>query len=190
VFNKELSSIQVTTEDENTEGFDSAPKFNFGQGVLFSDTHHWHNSKAILPRHLGGEDTKPQTELHRRKILKSEQIFMSNLQRQAGTLTGALGASLSQLVIPPACSRVCRSKGKGDLALATKNHENVCPFSYIAIHIDDAIFRGRNPQDNRRARSPRRINFLLQINLDRRYRRKSRPAWTSHPRHGGKTRSK
>ena len=143
VFNKELASIQVTGEDDD-DGCDSAPKFNFGQGVLFSDTHHWHNSKAILPRHMGGEDTKPKNEWHRRKLLKLEQRFMSNLQRQAGTLTGALGAILAQIVIPPVGSRVNRTKGKGHLALTAKNHETVRALCYVAMYTDDTILGDEN----------------------------------------------
>jgi ATP-dependent RNA helicase DDX60 len=125
VFNSELSSVQITCEDENDEILDAAPQFNFGQGVLFSDTHHWHNSKAILPRHLGGEDSKPKNEWHRRRILKSEQRFMATLQRQAGTLTGALGASLAQIVIPPVGSRSAKPKGKGNLVSSASPRDNV-----------------------------------------------------------------
>lgn len=113
VFNEELSVIRVDFEDEEDEILGAAPKFDFGQGVLFSDTTHWHNSKAILPRHLGGEDNKPIDERHRRRLLKGEQRFMSNLQRQAGTLTGALGASLQQIVISPVGSRSSKQKAKG-----------------------------------------------------------------------------
>jgi hypothetical protein len=122
IFNKDLSALQVTGEDEDEEVLDSV---NFGQRVLFSDSHHWHNNKAILPRHLGGEDSKPKNEWHRRKILKSEQRFMATLQRQAGTLTGALGASLDQIVIPPVGSRAAKPKAKGHLISATVGRENV-----------------------------------------------------------------
>lgn len=101
VFNKELAVIRIATESDGDEALDPGPKFNFGQGVLFSDTNHWHSSKAILPRHLGGQDPKPTDVRQRRRLLKRDQRFMTNLQRQAGTLTGALGASLKQIVIPP-----------------------------------------------------------------------------------------
>jgi hypothetical protein len=114
---------------------DSAPKFNFGQGVLFSDTLHWHNNKAILPRHLGGEDTKPKNEWHRRRTLKSEQRFMATLQRQAGTLTGALGLSLAQIVIPSVGSRPNKLKGKSHLVSAVNTREIVCTSDQILENV-------------------------------------------------------
>ncbi|KAF7974023.1 hypothetical protein HWV62_13539 [Athelia sp. TMB] len=113
VFDQELSIIKVEVDADDEDFDEAAPKFDFGQGVLFSDTNHWHNAKAILPRHLGGEDNKPADERHRMRLLKGEQRFMANLQRQAGTLTGALGASLQQIVIPPVGSRVSKVSGKG-----------------------------------------------------------------------------
>jgi ATP-dependent RNA helicase DDX60 len=131
IFAKELAIIQVEAADDDDEVHDSAPKFNFGQGVLFSDTLHWHNNKVILPRHLGGEDTKPKNEWHRRKILKSEQRFMATLQRQAGTLTGALGLSLAQIVIPPVGSRPKKLKGKTHFASAVNTCESVCTSEQI-----------------------------------------------------------
>ena len=131
IFTNELSAIQVAGADEDDEVLDSAQKFDFGQGVLFSDTHHWHNKKAILPRHLGGEDTKPTNESHRRRILKSEQRFMATLQRQAGTLTGALGASLAQIVIPPVSSRASKPRGKGHSHSDTITRESVCTSNYM-----------------------------------------------------------
>jgi hypothetical protein len=139
IFNEELSIIQVVGEDEHDVVVDSAPKFNFGAGVMFSDTHHWHNSKAILPKHLGGDDTKPKDEWHRRRMLKAEQRFMSTLQRQAGTLTGALGASLAQIVIPPVGTRANKLKGKGHSALLATNHETVGTPSYNLTDICETI---------------------------------------------------
>ena len=137
VFDQELSIIKVEV-DENDEDFDeAAPKFDFGQGVLFSDTNHWHNAKAILPRHLGGEDNKPVDERHRMRLLKGEQRFMANLQRQAGTLTGALGASLQQIVIPPVGSRVSKASGKG------KAHVEVARVSFQLLRPRTSLMRSR-----------------------------------------------
>ncbi|KZP15484.1 P-loop containing nucleoside triphosphate hydrolase protein [Athelia psychrophila] len=112
VFDEALSIIKVNVTDRNSDIGGPAPKFDFGQGVLFADTSHWHNSKAILPRHQGGEDSKPIDEKHRRVLLKSEQRFMTNLQRQAGTLTGVFGARLQQIAILPVGSRVSKAKVK------------------------------------------------------------------------------
>ena len=102
VFNLELSSIQITVElDIQT----SPAHLEFGQGILFSDTQHWHNrNRAII--NVRGKDPKPTDEWQRRRVLKGEQRFMATLQRQAGTLTGALGASLQRIVILPAATKV------------------------------------------------------------------------------------
>ncbi|KZP15488.1 P-loop containing nucleoside triphosphate hydrolase protein [Athelia psychrophila] len=122
VFDEALSIIKVNVLDRNNNTGDSAPKFDFGQGILFADTPHWHTSKAILPRHQGGEDSKPVDEKHRRRLLRGEQRFMANLQRQAGTLTGALGASLQQIVIPLVGSKGSKAKmkGHGEVVRVTK----------------------------------------------------------------------
>jgi hypothetical protein len=120
IFNKELSTILVAVGDDADEELETAPQFDFGQGVLFADTQHWHNKKTILPKHLGGEDTKPVDEWRRRRILKSEQRFMATLQRQAGTLTGALGASLTQIVIPAVGTGPNTQKGKIHTALVER----------------------------------------------------------------------
>ncbi|KAH7929957.1 P-loop containing nucleoside triphosphate hydrolase protein [Leucogyrophana mollusca] len=99
-----LSTIHVQVEDEgNLEEELSPAAEHFDVGVLFSDTQHWHNHrKAILPKHLGGEAPAPLTDKKRWKKLRDNQRFMKVLQDQAGTLTGALGAALQQIKIPPA----------------------------------------------------------------------------------------
>ena len=72
--------------------------------TVYEDTQHWHNHKrAILPPHMGGSDNiRPMDERQKRRQLRSEQRFMSKLQWQAETLTGALGTPLQQMVIPSA----------------------------------------------------------------------------------------
>lgn len=120
VFNKELSAVHVTVEDDVDEEAETAPQFDFGQGILFADTQHWHNNHAILPKYLGGEDPKPIDEKQRRRTLKWEQRFMATFQRQAATLTGALGATLTQIVIPPVGSGSNRQKEKSPAALSDR----------------------------------------------------------------------
>jgi hypothetical protein len=123
VFDKELSAVHVVVEEEDKDIDDGAvhgedkdnnnadltERFHFNKGTIFSDTQHWHNNRrAILPRHLGGEDTKYADERHRQRKLRSDQRFMANLQNQAGTLTGASGAALKQIKIPPVGSHAQR----------------------------------------------------------------------------------
>jgi len=98
VFDEQLSLVRVPVKASAEP--DPLGYSDFGQGVLFSDTQHWHNQKAILPSHLGGETPKPVDERTKRRHLRSEQRFMNSLQSQAATITGASGKTLQQIVIP------------------------------------------------------------------------------------------
>ncbi|RPD67074.1 P-loop containing nucleoside triphosphate hydrolase protein [Lentinus tigrinus ALCF2SS1-7] len=102
LFDEELAAIHIEAEETSEEDEERASHLEFN--TLYSDTQHWHNPKrAILPAHLGGTDSVgPMTEWQRKKQLRSEQRFMSKLQWQAETLTGALGTPLQQMVIPSA----------------------------------------------------------------------------------------
>ena len=101
LFDEELASIDI--EADETDETEEEPASHLEFNTLYSDTQHWHNHKrAILPAHLGGSDSGPMTEWQRKKQLRSEQRFMSKLQWQAETLTGALGTPLQQMVIPSA----------------------------------------------------------------------------------------
>ncbi len=108
LFNEELAAINVDAEelssDEEEESDEEGSATHLEFNTLFDDTQHWHNHKrAILPSHLGGNDSMtPMDERQRRRQLRSEQRFMSKLQWQAETLTGALGTPLLQMVIPSA----------------------------------------------------------------------------------------
>ncbi|KAJ7511822.1 hypothetical protein B0H11DRAFT_2268815 [Mycena galericulata] len=74
-------------------------------GVPFTDTKHWHNTKSILPQHLGGDvPRRALDERQRRRENRSNQRFMSTLQKNAATLTGALGTTLQQITIVSAKS--------------------------------------------------------------------------------------
>ncbi|KAF8069236.1 hypothetical protein FPV67DRAFT_1415532 [Lyophyllum atratum] len=99
VFNAELSLVRVPVHD--TDDAKPSTRLDFGPGTLFSDTQHWHNKKAILSSHMGGAPSNPVDERAQRRILKRNQRFMATMQVQAGTLTGASGGSLQQIVIAP-----------------------------------------------------------------------------------------
>ncbi len=110
VFDEEFSSLQVSSDALETD----SPKSNmhFEAGIILSDNRHWHNQKSILPSHQGGSKPKPENPWARSRRLKTHQQFMINLQVQATSLTGAFGASLQQIVIPPVGSG---KKGKQSL---------------------------------------------------------------------------
>ncbi|KAH9846953.1 P-loop containing nucleoside triphosphate hydrolase protein [Lenzites betulinus] len=99
IFDLELASSRLDAE-EISDDDEAISHLEFN--TPFSDSQHWHNHKrAILPAHLGGNDSVVQlTEWQRKRQLRSEQRFMSKLQWQAQTLTGAFGSHLQQLVIP------------------------------------------------------------------------------------------
>ena len=110
VFDEEFSSLQLSSDALEPD----APKSNmhFEAGLMLSDNRHWHNQKSILPNHQGGSKPNPETPWERSRRLKFHHRFMVNLQVQATSLTGAFGASLQQIVIPPAGSG---KKGKQTL---------------------------------------------------------------------------
>ncbi|OSD04333.1 P-loop containing nucleoside triphosphate hydrolase protein [Trametes coccinea BRFM310] len=102
LFDPELDPVRIDAEEASDDDDEDPAHLEFN--TLFSDTQHWHNHKrAILPAHLGGEDSRgPMNEWQRKRQLRSEQRFMSKLQWQAETLTGAYGTPLQQMVIPSA----------------------------------------------------------------------------------------
>ncbi|KAK0440417.1 uncharacterized protein EV420DRAFT_1315927 [Desarmillaria tabescens] len=89
VFDKALPSLKIPTAADD-QPLKSSEFLNFS--VLFSDTRHWHNSKKII---APGE--KPPVVNWR--VLRSNQRYIANLQRQAETLTGASGRGLQQITI-------------------------------------------------------------------------------------------
>ncbi|KAJ7084759.1 hypothetical protein C8R43DRAFT_1115430 [Mycena crocata] len=103
-FNHDLlnSILLPDTAVEDDEDEEQSPtltnRLNFN--ILIPDTTHWHNSKAILPSHLGGDDEHVVLdERQRRREIRSNQRFMTTLQKTAATLGGALGTSLQQITI-------------------------------------------------------------------------------------------
>ncbi|KAH9067713.1 P-loop containing nucleoside triphosphate hydrolase protein [Lactarius vividus] len=104
VFDDELAAVHVTVADQG-QTF-SSPRLEFSQDIPFFDTKHWHaNHRTILPKHQGGEAANIG-ERARRKQLQRDQRFMSQMQRLATTLTGALGKALQQILIPPTGRKV------------------------------------------------------------------------------------
>ncbi|KAF8878473.1 hypothetical protein CPB84DRAFT_1966141 [Gymnopilus junonius] len=99
VFDEEFSTLQIPGEICGKE--EPGPRHYFDPGTKLSDTRHWHNQKSILPSHQGGSSSKLEDPRARSRRLRSEQRFMSALQVQAASLTGASGASLRQIIIVP-----------------------------------------------------------------------------------------
>ncbi|KAJ7917141.1 hypothetical protein B0H13DRAFT_2231514 [Mycena leptocephala] len=111
VFNFNSVLLPNTSVEDETP----APATHLDFGVPFSDTTHWHNSRSILPSHLGGKT--------RQRENRSNQRFMATLQKNAATLTGALGTSLQQITIvsvktPSKDSRIPKERTE------PKNHQS------------------------------------------------------------------
>lgn len=97
VFTEILADTQIAT----AEAVDDISTVEMDFNTVFRDTQHWHNHRrALLPKHLGGEDKAPaQNEWQRKRQLRSEQRFTAKLQWQAESLTGAWGKTLQQIAI-------------------------------------------------------------------------------------------
>lgn len=105
IFDEELAVVHVKLSDEDETS--SYPRLEFCQGTPFADTKHWHaNHRAILPKHLGGEEWKDADERSRQWRLRRGQRFMSHMQRLSASLTGASGRVLQQILITPTGRKV------------------------------------------------------------------------------------
>ena len=105
IFDEELAVVRVTVSDR-----DPTPpptRLEFSQGILFSDTKHWHDNKRdILPKHLGGDGVKDVDECSRKRQLRRTQRFMLHVHRLSVTLTGASGKVLQRTLVPPTGRKV------------------------------------------------------------------------------------
>ena len=105
VFDDELAAVHVTVAGQGQVS--SSTRLEFSQDTPFSDTRHLHaHHRTILPKHLGGEAAKDTGERTRKKQLRRDQRFMSQMQRLAATLTGASGRMLQQMLIPSTARKV------------------------------------------------------------------------------------
>ena len=98
IFDEELTIVRVNVSDQDQTS--PSPRLEFCQGTPFIDTKHWHaNHRAILPKHLGGEEWRDADERSRQRRLRREQRFMAHMQRLSASLTGASGTVLNQILI-------------------------------------------------------------------------------------------
>ncbi|GJE85123.1 P-loop containing nucleoside triphosphate hydrolase protein [Phanerochaete sordida] len=99
VFNESLAEANISVPETHEDIEVAEMDFN----TVFKDAQHWHNHRrAVLPKHLGGEDKLPALdERQRKKQLRSEQRFTAKLQWQAESLTGAFGKALQRITIIP-----------------------------------------------------------------------------------------
>ncbi|KAH8110039.1 hypothetical protein DFH11DRAFT_1806074 [Phellopilus nigrolimitatus] len=105
VLDEELSLVHVKVDDSKEPNLPIS-FFDYGRQALFKDSNHWHNSKKILPKHLGGEDAKPC------KCNCAAESTQASAKKHAETLTGAIGAPLKQQIIISVGSGLPKGKGK------------------------------------------------------------------------------
>lgn len=129
VFDDELAAVHVTVSDQSAS---SSTLVEFSQDIPFSDTRHWHaHRRTILPKHLGGEGTKPIDKRLRQKHLRRDQRFMINMQRLAATLTGASGRVLQQILIPPTGRKVLEITGNFPICKAQRDRSMLAVIAYL-----------------------------------------------------------
>jgi hypothetical protein len=99
VFNDAFESVAVTTRSSTSLDAVPPPLLEFGGNSIFVSSRRRRTERAMPPKHLGGDDGKPKDRKGREKMLRNNQRFMRNLERQAKSLSGAKGAPLEQEVI-------------------------------------------------------------------------------------------
>lgn len=123
LFDELLSDVHVDVDDRVK--LNQSAQLNFSQ--TFTESQHWHNHRRpILPKHLGGKDPTPTAsqEWLRRRLLRREQNFVNQLERQAQTLTGALGKTLQRIVI---------TSSSGPVRSMNERNYQVCLFNNVFI---------------------------------------------------------
>ena len=99
VFNEAFESVAVTTRSSTSLDAVPPPLLEFGGNSIFVSSRRRRTEKAVPPKHLGGDDGKPKDRKGKDRMLRNNQRFMRNLERQAKSLSGAKGAPLEQEVI-------------------------------------------------------------------------------------------
>ena len=99
VFNEAFESVAVTTRSSTSLDAVPPPLLEFGGESIFTSCQRRRTERVVPPKHLGGDDGKPKDRKGRERMLRNNQRFMRNLERQAKSLSGAKGAPLEQEVI-------------------------------------------------------------------------------------------
>ncbi|KAE9406161.1 P-loop containing nucleoside triphosphate hydrolase protein [Gymnopus androsaceus JB14] len=109
VFDTALADLHISVTSESNF---NVPHSVFGMQILTEDTKHWHNTRSILPLHLGGQKSEQLTDWMKKRRLRKEQRDQARLQKQAASLTGASGNVLERIAIPAVGTRSAKSKAK------------------------------------------------------------------------------
>ncbi|GAA5832204.1 hypothetical protein JCM5353_008197 [Sporobolomyces roseus] len=120
IFTAHLSSVNVSVNADSTLATLPNKLANkLDKDSVFDDERGWVNPKPTLPTHLGGPPPPVLDLREKRKRDRKDQRFMAQMQKSAASLTGALGGTLKQQVIP-AVGKRSASAIKEKAAAATK----------------------------------------------------------------------
>ena len=101
IFTAHLSSVNVSVNADSTLATLPNKLANkLDKESVFDDERGWVNPKPTLPTHLGGPPPPVLDLREKRKRDRKDQRFMAQMQKSAASLTGALGGTLKQQVIP------------------------------------------------------------------------------------------
>jgi hypothetical protein len=119
-FDSHLSLVHVATSTSSTLG--TTIQHQLPPTTVFDDTSKWHYAKPLLLTHLGSPPPPkvPLLGWQIRKKAKAEGRFMAQMQKNASSLTGALGGALKQTSIPVVGNR---AKAKSGTEKVVQNHE-------------------------------------------------------------------
>ena len=97
VFDAHLTTVHVSTSNAETAATTTS---SLSSDTIFLDSTPWHAAKPVLPTHLGGPPPVQLDARERKKKDRKDQRYLASMQKSAASLTGAMGASLKQQVIP------------------------------------------------------------------------------------------
>ncbi|KAL8287587.1 hypothetical protein RQP46_003445 [Phenoliferia psychrophenolica] len=97
VFDAHLTTVHVSTSSAPTAATTTS---SLSADTIFLDSTPWHAAKPVLPTHLGGPPPVQLDARARKKRDRKDQRYLASMQKSAASLTGAMGASLKQQVIP------------------------------------------------------------------------------------------
>lgn len=109
-FDSHLSLVHVATSTSSTL---ATSQNRLPSSTVFNDASKWHYAKPLLLTHLGSPPPPkvPLLGWQIKKKAKAEGRFMAQMQKNASSLTGALGGALKQTSIPVVGNRAKTKNG-------------------------------------------------------------------------------
>jgi hypothetical protein len=118
VFQDALNEVDVPAKAIDDFGGVPPHLHEFDSDSVYRPSRHRQTYRSPIPKHLGGEGPKPKDNRGKWKVLRQNQRFMNNLERQANSLTGAKGAKLEAEVFAPTGISVAAPRNPAVAALS------------------------------------------------------------------------